>query len=196
MALKAPDMDKCTPKRKCLGGPNDGIAYDPRDPCPAGSIFNSSLCDCDLLVPFGSYIIYYRQESGGPTRCAEPHGAVCRRRCYSVQFDDVQNIKTFSASTSNSMCCRAGCGASTVFSYNFVIEGEGFDGTPKFASAGYWYEPGGPYFNNTIEGTYTNIWTVTGIKNVDTGEFIYGYDCSNDPDLCGGGHPNGECTGC
>lgn len=29
MALKSPDMEDCSPKVNCLGGVNDGLAYDP-----------------------------------------------------------------------------------------------------------------------------------------------------------------------
>lgn len=47
MALKAPDMESCNIKQRCLNGPNKGLAYDPGDPCTPGETFNSLTCDCD-----------------------------------------------------------------------------------------------------------------------------------------------------
>lgn len=49
MALKAADMTSCKDKRKCLNGPNKGLAYDPTDPCAYGSVFNSTTCNCDVV---------------------------------------------------------------------------------------------------------------------------------------------------
>ncbi len=48
MALKAPDMSKCTPKRKCCDptGENYGTVYDPADPCEEGQVYNPLTCDC------------------------------------------------------------------------------------------------------------------------------------------------------
>ncbi|ADF42391.1 hypothetical protein S-CBS2_gp035 [Synechococcus phage S-CBS2] len=51
MALKPPDMESCTPKVVCLGGVNNGTAYDPSDPCPGGFNFDSSACDCKTVFP-------------------------------------------------------------------------------------------------------------------------------------------------
>lgn len=47
MALKTPDMTKCTLKKRCLGGVNDGLAYDPADACESGQEFNVEKCDCE-----------------------------------------------------------------------------------------------------------------------------------------------------
>lgn len=47
MALKAPDMESCNVKQRCLTGPNKELAYDPEDPCPPSETFNSATCDCD-----------------------------------------------------------------------------------------------------------------------------------------------------
>ena len=49
MALKAPDMSQCSPKKKCCCGGNKGVVYDPLDPCPSGSRFDSAICDCIVL---------------------------------------------------------------------------------------------------------------------------------------------------
>lgn len=49
MALKQPDMESCKEKKKCLGGPNSGTAYDPASPCDDGFEFNESTCNCDAL---------------------------------------------------------------------------------------------------------------------------------------------------
>lgn len=46
MALKPADMGNCNPKLRCNGGVNDGVAYDPADPCFPGEVFDSALCDC------------------------------------------------------------------------------------------------------------------------------------------------------
>ena len=193
MTCPTADMQKCEKKCKCLSGDCIGSAYDCDNPCDGG-VFYEETCTCG--IPYGNYNIYYRQDSSGPVRCNDPTKTACRRRCYVVAFNDVQNIKTFLATTTNGMCCGSGCGIDSEFSNNFTIEGEDINGDPKFVSTGFWYTPGNTYINNAITGTYTNTWTVTGIQNSDTDEFVYGFDCSNDEDLCGGGHPNGECTTC
>lgn len=51
MVLKPPDMEDCAPKALCLGGVNDGTAYDPLDPCPDGTYFDSLACDCKTDFP-------------------------------------------------------------------------------------------------------------------------------------------------
>lgn len=51
MTLKEPDMTSCKEKKKCLGGVNNGIAYDPSDPCGASQVFNEDLCDCEYFLP-------------------------------------------------------------------------------------------------------------------------------------------------
>ena len=51
MALKAPEMASCREKVKCLGGVNNGLAYDPSDPCPNGQVFNEDSCDCEFFLP-------------------------------------------------------------------------------------------------------------------------------------------------
>ena len=48
MVLLPPNQKKCTPKNICVGGPNDGVAYDPSAPCPTGYEFNPATCDCEL----------------------------------------------------------------------------------------------------------------------------------------------------
>lgn len=197
MALKPPDMDKCTPKARCVGGENDGLAYDPADPCPSGATFNSLTCDCDYDTPLGNYRVFYRQESGGPLRCQAPNDPVCRRRCYSFDWNNVQNIVISSSTTLNTMCCGVDpqCSYAT-FDYNFIVSAQDSLGLPTTYSTGYWYVPNSYTNNNAIGGQYINNFYITGIQNIDTGVFVMGYDCTNDPDLCGGGHPNGECTVC
>lgn len=49
MALKAPDMSSCTPKRKCLGGANDGTVYTVGDECQADQVFDPGTCDCSQV---------------------------------------------------------------------------------------------------------------------------------------------------
>jgi len=51
MALKSPDMESCSPKVLCLGGVNDGLAYDPNDPCSGGLAFDPITCDCKAYLP-------------------------------------------------------------------------------------------------------------------------------------------------
>ena len=48
MALPAASMDDCTPKERCIFGPNEGQAYDALDPCQGSGVFNSLTCDCEL----------------------------------------------------------------------------------------------------------------------------------------------------
>jgi hypothetical protein len=40
------DMDTCNKKKKCLFGPNEGKAYDPKSPCCGRGIFDAATCDC------------------------------------------------------------------------------------------------------------------------------------------------------
>ena len=71
MALKAPDMNDCTPKRRCLGGPNDGLAYAPGDECDAGFIFDPAKCDCEPTVSntCDLYLIEWQVQSFGYSIC-------------------------------------------------------------------------------------------------------------------------------
>ena len=48
MALAAPNMEDCTPKKRCIFGPNEGQAYDPSNPCDGAGIFNPATCDCEI----------------------------------------------------------------------------------------------------------------------------------------------------
>lgn len=59
MVLKTPDMGSCTPKNRCLVGPNQGQAYDPQDPCPPGYVFNELKCDCEPEDCHGCTDQYY-----------------------------------------------------------------------------------------------------------------------------------------
>lgn len=53
MALKEPDMGICSYKKVCHGGPNDGLAYDPEDPCRYmdHESFSYPFCDCIPILP-------------------------------------------------------------------------------------------------------------------------------------------------
>ena len=46
MALNPAPMDQCQQKALCLTGPNQGLAYNANDPCPAGQQFVPEVCDC------------------------------------------------------------------------------------------------------------------------------------------------------
>lgn len=48
MSVCAADMSKCDLKRKCISGPNEGTAYNPKDPCCGQGKFNEDICDCEL----------------------------------------------------------------------------------------------------------------------------------------------------
>lgn len=61
MAICAADMKKCNKKAKCLFGPNEGEAYDPKDPCCGTGEFDSLKCDC--IVNNGW--VYNRQVATG-----------------------------------------------------------------------------------------------------------------------------------
>lgn len=199
MGLKPADMGSCKKKKqRCVFGVNEGVAYTPGDECTGPSeVFDPDICDCYNPIPLGNYIIYYRQDSGGPTRCSPPHDPVCRRRCYSVQWNNVQSIESSSTTTTNFMCCgvQPGCSAAS-FENNFFINGLDANGVPIQIGTGLWYSPGSSTNSNQTGGTYINNFYVTGIQDASTGQMVAGYDCSLDPDLCGGGHPNGECTSC
>jgi len=47
MGICAADMKTCDKKNKCLFGPNEGLAYNPQDPCCGAGDFNASTCDCE-----------------------------------------------------------------------------------------------------------------------------------------------------
>ena len=51
MALATPDMNDCTPKQRCLTGPNIGQIYTPGKECPPSFSFNTATCDCDAVGP-------------------------------------------------------------------------------------------------------------------------------------------------
>ena len=47
MAICAANMRECDKKAKCIFGPNEGQAYNPKDPCCGAGTFNASQCDCE-----------------------------------------------------------------------------------------------------------------------------------------------------
>lgn len=54
MAILPANMNDCAEKKRCLSGPNEGLAYDPNNTCdPNYSVeFNPLTCDCeDYLLP-------------------------------------------------------------------------------------------------------------------------------------------------
>lgn len=56
MAINPAPMDQCLVKARCLTGPNEGLAYDLKQPCPAGQQFVPEVCDCfpiDTPCPAG-----------------------------------------------------------------------------------------------------------------------------------------------
>ena len=62
MALPSVDMSVCTPKNKCLSGPNEGLLYNRDNPCSFGADFDPLKCDC---VPWlASDEVQYRITSG------------------------------------------------------------------------------------------------------------------------------------
>ena len=64
MACPTANMDDCTKKCKCLGGPCDGLAYDCADPCSAGTQFNAATCDCEQIFDCGctgtQLVVYWK----------------------------------------------------------------------------------------------------------------------------------------
>ena len=46
MAIIPANMDDCGPKRKCIWGDNEGLAYTPGAECPPCETFSEALCDC------------------------------------------------------------------------------------------------------------------------------------------------------
>jgi hypothetical protein len=49
MGVCAADMDSCDKKAKCIFGPNEGKAYNPKDPCCGQGVFDPATCDCTCL---------------------------------------------------------------------------------------------------------------------------------------------------
>jgi hypothetical protein len=47
MAIIPANMDNCDPKRKCLWGDNEDIAYTLGAACPPNETFSEELCDCE-----------------------------------------------------------------------------------------------------------------------------------------------------
>lgn len=60
MGICAPNMKECDTKKKCLNGPNQGKAYNPKDPCCGVGTFDPLTCDCDT----GCLRIYTRVKFG------------------------------------------------------------------------------------------------------------------------------------
>jgi hypothetical protein len=52
MVCPTANMDDCTKKCKCVGGPCANRAYDCADPCGVGTEFNAATCNCDLVANF------------------------------------------------------------------------------------------------------------------------------------------------
>lgn len=48
-------MNDCSPKRKCIWGDNEGIAYTPGAACLPGETFNEVLCDCVSVCESGFF---------------------------------------------------------------------------------------------------------------------------------------------
>ena len=46
MAINPAPMGQCNKKTRCVTGPNQGLAYDPKDPCPPGHELAEDICDC------------------------------------------------------------------------------------------------------------------------------------------------------
>lgn len=46
MSVCPANMRNCDRKKKCLFGPNQGIAYNPKDPCCGAGTFDEETCDC------------------------------------------------------------------------------------------------------------------------------------------------------
>lgn len=46
MAIIPAPMDQCAKKSRCQNGPNQGLAYDAKNPCVAGQQFVRDICDC------------------------------------------------------------------------------------------------------------------------------------------------------
>ena len=46
MAINPAPMDQCQKKARCQNGPNQGLAYDAKNPCPADQQFVDEICDC------------------------------------------------------------------------------------------------------------------------------------------------------
>lgn len=69
MALKSPDMESCNIKQRCLTGPNKGLAYDPADPCPAGTEFNATACDCSATASTWGICATYANSCTGELTC-------------------------------------------------------------------------------------------------------------------------------
>lgn len=49
-----PNMDGCKPKEKCLFGSNEGLVFDPSNPCTGGTeVFDPDTCSCLETSPCG-----------------------------------------------------------------------------------------------------------------------------------------------
>ena len=46
MAINPAPMDQCQKKARCQNGPNQGLAYDAKNPCPVDQQFVADICDC------------------------------------------------------------------------------------------------------------------------------------------------------
>lgn len=46
MAIIPAPMNQCVKKARCQNGPNQGLAYDAKNPCATGTQFVGEICDC------------------------------------------------------------------------------------------------------------------------------------------------------
>lgn len=75
MALADPDMSSCSPKRVCLTGENEGVAYDPDKPCDLGLSFSLLTCNCEASYGW----VYAKTVSTG--YCYEFSGTIDPQCC-------------------------------------------------------------------------------------------------------------------
>ena len=92
MAICEANMKECKKKNKCFFGPNEGKAYDPKDPCCGVGSFDQGTCDC-ILEASETWIIDYigpgEGDAGSATcaveDCAPRENVAFLRTSFSVQ---------------------------------------------------------------------------------------------------------------
>lgn len=177
MALPAPDMKSCSPKERCLHGVNEGLAYDKASPCPPTQVFDPTLCDCIGGWYVANWRVYFTRESSGQKSCVNGTD-INTTACYSQLVTNSTEVYANIVTTTDTACC-GNCGnPAAQYANVFTIYYTKANGDQSSLGTGYWYADGSARNSDQVEGTATNIWQITGIKNEDTGVFLYGHDCN------------------
>lgn len=96
MAILPANMDDCTPKCRCLSGPNKGLAYSCGSPCNSNETFDPVTCDCtpETVYPWaGTWVLISQTYRESWTKLCHPViNCYWRRDCDTYPGADVRYI--------------------------------------------------------------------------------------------------------